>query len=46
VRHLIGYCHNDACRHQALIDPSAYPADTPIPWFRTRVKSASAAASG
>jgi hypothetical protein len=22
VLHLIGYCHSDACRHQALIDVS------------------------
>jgi hypothetical protein len=27
VRHLIGFCHNDACRHQALIDVSSYPGD-------------------
>jgi hypothetical protein len=38
VHHLIAYCHNDACRHQAVIDVSSYPADTPVPWFRTRVK--------
>jgi hypothetical protein len=25
VRHLIAYCLNDACRHQALIDVSKYP---------------------
>jgi hypothetical protein len=22
VHHLIAFCHNDACRHQALIDVS------------------------
>ena len=38
VHHLIAFCHNDACRHQAVIDVSSYPADTPVPWFRTRVK--------
>jgi hypothetical protein len=38
VRHLIAYCHNDACRHQAVIDVSSYPDDTPVPWFRSRVK--------
>jgi hypothetical protein len=26
VQHLIGFCHNDACRHSALIDVSSYPA--------------------
>jgi hypothetical protein len=24
VQHLIGFCHNDACRHSALIDVSSY----------------------
>jgi hypothetical protein len=33
VRHLIGYCLNDACRHQALIDVSEYPGDVEVPWF-------------
>ena len=27
VQHLIASCLNDACRHQALIDVSSYPAD-------------------
>ena len=31
VRNLIAYCHNDACRHQAAIDVSSYPPDTPVP---------------
>ena len=31
VRHLIAYCLNDSCRHQALIDVSSYPPDTPVP---------------
>jgi hypothetical protein len=31
VHHLIAYCLNDSCRHQALIDVSKYPGDTPIP---------------
>jgi hypothetical protein len=26
VLHLIAFCHNDACRHSALIDVSSYPA--------------------
>ena len=38
VHHSIAYCHNDACRHQAVIDVASYPADTPVPWFRSRVK--------
>ena len=36
VQRLIA-CLNDACRHVALIDVSAYPADTEIPSFRSRV---------
>ena len=38
VQHLIAYCHNDACRHQVLIDVSSYPAETEVPWFKSRVK--------
>jgi hypothetical protein len=38
IRNLIAYCHNDACRHQAIIDVSSYPPDTPVLWFRPRVK--------
>ena len=37
VHHLIAYCLSDTCRHSALIDVSSYPADTEVPWFRTRV---------
>jgi hypothetical protein len=40
VHHLIAYCLNDACRHQAIIDVSSYPGDTPVPWFRSKVKCA------
>ena len=36
----IAFCLNDACGHQAIIDVSSYPADTPLPWFRTKVKCA------
>jgi hypothetical protein len=25
VQHLIAFCHNDTCRHQAIIDVSSYP---------------------
>jgi hypothetical protein len=35
VQNLIAFCLNDACRHQALIDVSSYPA---VPWFKSRVK--------
>ena len=31
VQHLLASCLNDACRHQALIDVSSYPPDTPVP---------------
>jgi hypothetical protein len=27
VHHLTAFCHNDACRHQALIDVSKYSGD-------------------
>jgi hypothetical protein len=43
VRHLIAFCLNDACRHQAVIDVSAYPGDTPVPWFKSKVKCAKCA---
>jgi quercetin dioxygenase-like cupin family protein len=40
--HLIAFCLNDACRHQAVIDISKYPPDTPAapspstkPWSGT-----------
>ncbi len=39
VHHLICYCLNDACPHQALIDVSSYPAETEVVWFWSRVKS-------
>ena len=38
VRNLIAL--NDACRHQAVIDVSSYPGDTPVLWFRSKVKCA------
>jgi hypothetical protein len=34
VHHLIGYCHNDAYRHQAIIDLSNYPDDIEGPCGR------------
>jgi hypothetical protein len=38
VQHPLAFCLNDACRHQALIDVSSYPADTEVPSFQRRVK--------
>jgi hypothetical protein len=38
VHSLVASCLNDACRHVALIDVSAYPAETEEPSFRPRVK--------
>jgi hypothetical protein len=38
VTHLVAFCHNDACRHQAVIDVSSYPGDTLVAWFQSRVK--------
>ena len=37
VQHRIAYCHNDACRHQAIIDVSKYPDDVEVPWFQGRI---------
>jgi hypothetical protein len=36
VHHLIAFCLNDACRHQALIDVSSYPDDAEVSSFRRR----------
>jgi hypothetical protein len=41
VQHLIASCLDDACRHVALIDVSASPAETEVPSFRPRVKCGS-----
>ena len=38
VRHLMAYCLNDACRHQALIEVSNYPDDLEVPSFQRRIK--------
>ena len=38
VTHLIAFCHNDACRHQAVIDVSKYSGDTLVSWFQGRIK--------
>ena len=45
-RGLVAYCLNDACRHQGLIDVSNYPADTEVPWFRSRVVCAKCGSRG
>jgi hypothetical protein len=37
VRNLVAYCLRDACRHVGLLDVSSYPAETEVPWFRSRV---------
>ena len=46
VHHLIAYCLNEACRHQAIIDVSSYSGDSPVPWFRSKVKCAKCGARG
>ena len=46
VQRLIASCLNDACRHVALIDVSSYPADTEVPWFRSRVVCAKCGGRG
>jgi hypothetical protein len=46
VQRLIASCLHDACRHQALIDVSSYPADTEVPSFRSRVVCAKCGSRG
>jgi hypothetical protein len=46
VQNLVASCLNDACRHVALIDVSSYPADTEVPWFRSRVVCAKCGGRG
>ena len=46
VQRLVASCLNDACRHTALVDVSSYPADTEVPWFRTRVVCAKCGGRG
>jgi hypothetical protein len=46
VQHLIAFCHNDACRHQAIIDVSKYPDDVEVPWFVGLSNAASAGGAG
>ena len=37
VQRLIASCLNPACRHTALIEVWSYPAETEIPYFKSRV---------
>ena len=46
VQNLVAWCLNDACRHVALIHVSKYPADTEVPWFRSRVVCAKCGGRG
>jgi hypothetical protein len=46
VQRLIACCLNDACRHQALIDVSNYPAETEVPYFRSKVVCAKCGSRG
>ena len=46
VQNLIASCLNDACRRTAIIDVSSYPADTEVPWFRSRVVCAKCGSRG
>ena len=46
VQSLVASCLNDACRHSALVNVSSYPADTEVPWFRSRVKCAKCGSRG
>jgi hypothetical protein len=34
VQHLIAYCLNDSCRHQAVVDAFKYPDEVEVPWFQ------------
>jgi hypothetical protein len=46
VQRLIASCLNDACRHTALIDVSSYPAETEVPYFRSKVVCAKCGGRG
>jgi hypothetical protein len=46
VQRLVASCLNDACRDVALIDVSSYPADTEVPYFRSRVVCAKCGSKG
>ena len=46
VQNLIASCLSDACRHTALVDVSSYPAETEMPYFRSRVVCAKCGSRG
>ena len=46
VQRLLASCLNGACGHTALVDVSSYPADTDVPWFRSRVVCAKCGGRG
>jgi hypothetical protein len=46
VQRLIASCLNDACRYTALIEVWSYPAETEIPYFRSRVVCAKCGSRG
>jgi hypothetical protein len=46
VQNLIAPCLNDACRHVALINVWSYPAETEIPYFKSRVVCAKCGSRG
>jgi hypothetical protein len=46
VQRLVASCLNDTCRHTALIDVSSYPAETEVPYVRSRVVCASCGSRG
>ena len=46
VQNLLASCLNDACRHTALINVFSYPAETEVPYFKTRVVCAKCGCRG
>ena len=46
VKRLIASCLNPACRRTALIEVWSYPAETEIPYFKSRVVCANCGARG
>ena len=43
VHHLVGFCHNDSCRHSALIDVSDCPDEVEVGLLQQRAKCAKCA---
>jgi hypothetical protein len=46
VNNLLATCLSDACRHTALINVWSYPAETEIPYFKSRVVCAKCGSRG